>query len=221
MQNETRTVGELAAQRPASVKVFHRHGIDFCCGGGISLEQACEKRGLDAEKVRREIADEESRSAGDPETWQSQPLDELIDHIVASYHRPLDEELPRLEALARKVARVHGERHPELQPLLEAYLEVARDLGPHMMKEEQVLFPAIRNGGRGFIPQPIEVMQMEHEAVGDLLAQIRELTGGFVVPEDACGSFRALFNGLQDLERSLHEHIHLENNILFPRALRE
>ncbi len=116
---------------------------------------------------------------------------------------------------------MHGERHPELQPLLEAYLEVARDLGPHMMKEEQVLFPAIGGGNKGFIPQPIEVMQMEHETVGELLASIRELTGGFEVPDDACGSFRALFNGLEALEQSLHEHIHLENNILFPRALRE
>jgi len=219
--NHAQTVGQLAAERPASVKVFHRHGIDFCCGGGISLEQACEKRGLDTTEVRREIADEENRNPGDPDAWQSRPLGELIDHIVASYHRPLDEELPRLEGLARKVARVHGERHPELQPLLEACLELAQDLGPHMMKEEQVLFPAIGVGNKGFIPQPIEVMQMEHETMGELLAGIRELTGGFVVPEDACGSFRALFNGLEALEQSLHEHIHLENNILFPRALRE
>lgn len=219
--NQEQTVGELAVERPASVRVFHRYGIDFCCGGGISLEQACQKRGLDADAVRREIDSEESRSAGDPHAWRTEPLDRLVDHIVENYHRPLDEELPRLEGLARKVARVHGERHPELEMLLEAYLELQRDLGPHMMKEERVLFPAIQNGDADFILAPVEVMQLEHESVGGLLARIRRLSGGFEVPEDACGSFRALWNGLADLERSLHEHIHLENNILFPRALRE
>ncbi len=214
------TVGELAAERPASVKVFYRHGIDFCCGGGVSLEQACERRGLDAGKLRREIDEEETRGGHDPGAWQSRALDDLIDHILSTYHRPLDEELPRLEQLARKVARVHGERHAELEPLRDAYLELASDLAPHMMKEEQVLFPAIRAANREFAAHPIEAMRMEHETAGDLLARMRELTSDYALPEDACGSFRALYNGLRELERELFEHIHLENNILFPRALR-
>ena len=221
MTTENQTVAEIATERPASLRVFHRHGIDFCCGGHVPVAQACEKRGLDLEQLLGEIAEEEAQVSGEPEAWQSRPLGELVDHIVTHYHRPLDEELPRLEQLARKVARVHGERHPELKPLLEAYLELSQDLAPHMMKEEQVLFPAIQNGQSGFLPQPVEAMQMEHEAAGELLGEIRELTGGFTVPDDACGSFRALWLGLADLERSLHEHIHLENNILFSRALRE
>lgn len=220
MLNDNQTVGELAAARPASVKVFQRHGIDFCCGGGVSVAEACAAHGLDADALLREIVEAEEQGSGDLEQWQSRPLAALLDHIVARYHRPLDEDLPRLEQLARKVARVHGEHHPELKPLLAVYLELARDLEPHMMKEEQVLFPAIRAGNGGGVQDPIAVMRMEHEDVGALLAQIHELTGGFEVPDDACASFRALWQGLAGLEQSLHEHIHLENNILFSRALR-
>lgn len=218
---EEQTVGALAAERPASVKVFHRHGIDFCCGGGISLERACEKRGLDVALLQREIDDEEKRGAGEATNWQERPLDELIDHIVANYHRPLEEELPRLEGLARKVTAVHGDRHPELAALLDTYVELALDLAPHMMREERILFPAILGGDRDYLPNPVETSQLEHETSGELLARIRNLTGRFALPTDACGSFRALWQGLEDLERSLFEHIHLENNILFPRALRE
>ena len=212
-------VGELAALHPLATRVFARHQIDFCCGGGRPLSDVCEKQGLDVDTVMQEIA-RELAPRENVVRWDQRPITELIDHIVNRYHAGLCEELPRLEAMARKVADVHGEKDPVRLPrLLQAVLDLRGELEPHMVKEEQILFPMIRRGQGSGANGPVAVMMREHETAGDLLKDIRELTNDYSVPPDACNTWRALWMGLEGLESDLHEHIHLENNILFPRAL--
>lgn len=210
-------VGEIAAHHPLATRVFARHGIDFCCGGGIPLAEACARRGVAAEAVVGEIAAVIAAAPGAREPWLDAPLGALVEHIVAAYHQPLREELPRLEAMARKVARVHAERDPEGRlPKISATVTALRDeLENHMAREEEVLFPALLAGHAAL---PFEVFEAEHAAAGDELARLRELTEDYVPPADACNTWRALWAGLADLESTMHEHVHLENNILFPRA---
>lgn len=214
----TTTIGELAANRPSSTRVFFRRGIDFCCGGGRTLEEACRRRGLDPQEVLREIEQEFARGE-QPANWTERSQAELIQHIVAHYHEPLREELHRLDSMATKVLRVHGEKDPErLTQLAATFCALKDELLPHLDKEERILFPWILSGRP--VPQggPIERMMYEHERAGQLLERLRELTGNYAVPPGACNTWRALWNGLETLDRDLHEHIHLENNILFPRA---
>ena len=212
-------VGDLAARHPLATRVFARHHIDFCCGGGRPLGDVCEMQGLDVDAIVTEIGQE----LAPQETmvrWDLRPIGDLIDHILNKYHAGLYEELPRLEAMARKVERVHGGKDPErLQRLLQVVLELKAELDSHMVKEEQILFPMIRADRGTGADAPIAVMMHEHDTAGNLLRQIRELTNDYTVPEEACNTWRALWLGLEALEADLHEHIHLENNILFPRAL--
>jgi len=213
-------VGRIAAEHPISTRVFARYGIDYCCGGGVPLAEACESRGLDAERVMEEIQREVDPVAGAGEHWSEAPLPDLVTHILVAYHQPLKEELPRLEAMARKVLEVHRDKEPEmLTELLSVYLGIKADLEPHMEKEEQILFPMIQRG-QGFLADgPVAVMREEHEVVGSALKRLRALTNDYEVPARACNTWRALWHGLAAMEKELHQHIHLENNILFPRAL--
>jgi len=216
------TVGHLAATHPLAVKVFQRHGVDFCCGGAKPLAQACAELGLNTEAILDEIRKQEFAAAAPIERWDEKPLPELLDHILDVYHVALKEDLPRIEAMARKVLQVHGSKDPEtLSELLATFVALKDELDPHMMKEEQILFPMIRSGAGTRAGGPIQVMRYEHEAAGALLKRIRELTHDFTVPAEACETWRALWQGLERLEQELYEHIHLENNILFPRALGE
>lgn len=213
------TVGQLATEYPLATRVFARHGIDYCCGGGRPLREVCARKGLDATRVLAEIRREIAGSDDGAERWDEAPLEQLIEHILTAYHRPLDEELPRLERMARKVVDVHGDKEPERLPqVLATYLDLKADLDQHMPKEEQILFPMILRGQGALAGGPIQVMEHEHDAVGALLRRLRELTDGYQVPAAACNTWRALWHGLAALEDSLHRHIHLENNILFPRA---
>ena len=215
-------IGTIATEHPLATRVFARHGIDFCCGGGRPLRDACAKQGVELESVIGEIEAEINAGSKSEERWDLRPLTELIEHILSAYHEPLKEELPRLEAMARKVLTVHGAKDPQrLQGILDTFLALKADLEPHMMKEEQVLFPMIRAGQGHAADGPISVMEMEHDEVGAMLRRLRELTCDYEVPEAACNTWRALWHGLADLERGLHQHIHLENNILHERALRE
>ena len=214
------TIGEIAVDHPLATRVFARHNIDFCCGGGRPLAEVCTKLGLGTEAVLNEIQQELASSDEPQRRWDEAPLEDLIDHIVTAYHRPLDEELPRLEAMARKVNRVHGEKDPErLADLLAVYLALRAELEQHMMKEEQILFPMIRQGRGAMAKGPVSMMIDEHDSAGNALHRLRELTNDYQLPEGACTTWRALWHGLAALETALHEHIHLENNILFPRAL--
>lgn len=217
----TMTVGELAASLPVSTRVLFRRRIDFCCGGGTTLEEACRRRGLDAKEILKEIEYELKRGSGvDEKSWADRSPGLLIAHILSTYHEPLREELPRLRAMATKVLHVHGSKDPErLAAVLDTFSDLQEELEPHMDKEERILFPWILSGRAVPPGGPTEVMMLEHEQAGFLLERLRELTDNYAVPDGACNTWRALWNGLEALDRELREHIHLENNILFPRAL--
>jgi regulator of cell morphogenesis and NO signaling len=225
------TVAELATQYPGTIRVFQRYGIDFCCGGKRALAEVCDTNHVNLDALRQDLeaALTARHESGVP--LHRVGVRDLVAHVVERYHRPLDEELPRLSQLMQKVAAVHGERHPYLVEAAATFTAFRQDIEPHMMKEERVLFPYIgRLDGLaivgtpllaspfGSIESPISVMEMEHETVGQLLADLRRLTAGYTPPADACNSFRGLLHGLAELERDTHEHIHVENNILFPRA---
>jgi regulator of cell morphogenesis and NO signaling len=213
-------VGVIAADFPIATRVFARHQIDFCCGGGRPIGEVCESKGLDAAMVLGELEAELAGDTSDTESWNDAPLPALIEHIVSTYHRALDEELPRLEFMARKVLRVHGDKMPEVLPdLVSTLLSLKTELEEHMIKEEKDLFPMILKGEGSAAIGPIGVMEDEHTSAGDALRHLRELTDDYTVPEGACNTWRALWMGLAELESAMHKHIHLENNILFPRAL--
>lgn len=224
-------VAEIVTHNPAATRVFHRYGIDFCCGGKRPLAEICEERQLDAGRLLQEIAALAPESA-DEKDWSDAPLGAIVQHILERYHSPLREELPRLSYMADKVLRVHGERFPAMIPPLAARLQELRtELESHMMKEERMLFPyvvtleqswndgeALPRAPFGTVQGPIAVMEAEHEDAGRLLAEMRALTDGYTLPADACNTFRALFHGLEQLESEMHLHVHLENHVLFPRA---
>ena len=165
------------------------------------------------------VRDELKGGEQDETNWRSADLNDLIDHILVTYHQSLREELPRLDTMSEKVARVHHDKDDRLAELRAVFLSLKAELEPHMMKEEQILFPMIRQGQGQSAGGPISVMEHEHDSAGAALSRMRELTDGFEPPEAACNTWRAMLAGMQDLERETHQHIHLENNILFPRAL--
>jgi regulator of cell morphogenesis and NO signaling len=219
----TVTIGELVVERPGRSRVFSRYGIDYCCGGKLTLAQVCARRGLDPEALWEELQAETTPPTTD---WRLASLASLVDHIIATYHEPLRPEMARLGALAEKVARVHGPEHPELVTVAAVFRAFRLDMELHMEKEEAVLFPLIKAieagtaGPRGtMVPAPIRAMEAEHDVAGEQLERMRELTGGYALPEGACNSYRALFAGLEELEAETHAHVHLENNLLFPRAI--
>jgi regulator of cell morphogenesis and NO signaling len=215
-------VGALAAEYPLATRVFSRHGIDFCCGGGRPLGEVCEEKGLDASAVLKEVHTELEQSTENMERWDQAPLGDLIDHILHAYHRPLREEMPRLDAMARKVLDVHGDKDPDrFRRIVNVLAGLKAEVDSHMAKEEQILFPMIKVGSGSMAEGPISVMEEEHTAVAMALRELRKLTDDYQVPEAACNTWRALWHGLAALEESFHQHIHLENNILFPRALAE
>lgn len=212
-------VGEIASAHPLATRVFARHKIDFCCGGGAPLQTVCNKLGLNADDILVEI-NKELEETDITTHWNEAPLTDLIEHIVSTYHVSLKEELPRLEIMAKKVNAVHGDKDPErLQAIETVFCEMKEELLSHMMKEEQILFPMIANGQGANASDPVSVMEHEHDSAGDALRKLRELTNDFTPPEDACNTWRALWHSLAALEQDTHQHIHLENNILFPRAL--
>ncbi len=224
-----KTVGELVRERPSRARVFEDLGIDYCCGGKKPLSEACTKKGHKVEEVLKtiEVADS-AGSEADSVDYGSMPLDELADHIVATHHAYLGHELPRLQAMAAKVARVHGEKDARLGELASVVDALAEELTSHMMKEERILFPVIRQFEQsdalpfmpfGTLANPIRAMEAEHDTAGNALEDMHRLTDGYTPPDWACNTYRALVDGLRELELDLHQHIHKENNILFPRAM--
>ena len=217
----TRSLGELVAEAPARAVVLDRLGLDYCCHGQRSLADACADAGLAVDVVTAEL----DTAGPQPADHPTEPT-ALADHIEATHHAYLHAELPALDALATKVAGVHGERHPELTEVHRLVVALRADLEPHLLKEERVLFPAIRalvDGAREFpfgtVQNPIRMMSMEHDRAGELLASLRDVTGGYRVPDDGCASYRSLYERLAALEADTHRHIHLENNVLFPAAV--
>ena len=228
----TLTLADLAATSLNAIRILEQHGLDYCCGGKQPLEQACLAKGLNPAEIIREIEDAGATAAADRD-WQTAPLGELAKHIVDTHHAYLKLDLPVLQARIEKVAAVHGARDPQRLPrLAAAFADLRSELEMHLHKEEAILFPFIEEYGRaemqnrplppvpfGSIANPIAMMEREHDGAGDALREIRELTGNFQPPSYACATVRALYDGLQALEKDLHVHIHLENNILFPRAI--
>jgi regulator of cell morphogenesis and NO signaling len=218
------SLGDLVAGNPAFARILDGFGLDYCCHGERTLAAACATAGIDPTVVAAKLADiEPDRDT----TWTALDAADLADHIVATHHRYLWEELPLLEALAAKVRGVHGRRHAELTEVHELVVALRADLEPHLLKEERVLFPAIAAlaGGRrefpfGSVANPIRMMSLEHDRAGELLARLRTVTDVYTVPPDGCASYRALYERLAALELDTHLHIHKENHVLFPAALR-
>lgn len=217
-------LGSLVAERPDRARILERYGLDYCCKGRRSLEEACRESGLDAAAILTEIANNDAGPIDDPVDPGTMTLTELADHIVSTHHVFLREEIPRLKALISKVVGAHGTKYPWLEEVQSTFNALGAELVSHMMKEEQILFPMIRmlDGGHKApgmpIGGPISVMEHEHDDAGRALSRLSELTSGFTPPPGACNSFLAMLDGLATLERDTHTHIHKENNILFPRA---
>lgn len=219
--NVSATLGELVIEDPRRARVLERFGLDYCCNGHRSLSDAVTEAGLGHDEVVGELDLPGER----PETSQQPRQNAQIAHdIVDTHHAYMWEEMPRLQALVDKVHGVHGAAHPELAQVREAYSEAVSALDPHMTTEERVVFPAISKMEKnravtGSLVQRVAELREEHEHVGGLFKRIRTLTGDFGVPEDGCASYRAMLAGIEEMELDLHEHIHKENNVLFPRAL--
>ncbi|HWR16553.1 MAG TPA: iron-sulfur cluster repair di-iron protein [Terriglobales bacterium] len=231
MYDVSKTVREFALEVPQATRVFEKLGIDYCCGGGKTLSDACDQAKIPVDEVLRRLSERGAQPAGDA-NWTQATLSDLIDHIVTRHHGYVKQELPRLEQLLNKVATKHGERHPELNEIKPIFARLSDELTSHMMKEENILFPYIKqlegsatDSGRvrapmfGTVRNPIHMMEIEHDSAGDCLAEMRELSSGYQAPEEGCFSYKTLYQALADFELDLHQHIHLENNILFPRAI--
>jgi regulator of cell morphogenesis and NO signaling len=227
---DNRTVGELASATPGAARVFEKFGIDYCCGGERSLAQACSAAKVNLQEVAEALEKPQTQS-GDRD-WQKATLAELAEHIVAKHHDYVRQEIQRLIPLCAKVAGVHGKNHPELEGIQSSFQALAEELTTHLMKEERMLFPYIaqlelgaNSGSRptaspfGTVKNPVRMMMMEHDSAGELLRKMREISNDYVLPADACMSFQMLYRALEEFEADLHQHIHLENNILFPRAI--
>jgi len=224
------TVADIATTLPATIAVFQQHHIDFCCGGRIPLAEACQARGISVDAVLTDLRAAVAPSSAEPD-WNTAPLTDLVSHIQQRFHEPLRQELPRLSAMLQKVLSRHGDRLAEtLVPVQQKFEMLQDDLLGHMAKEDHVLFPAIVALERGtpppmpnvsaWIASPIAVMEAEHADAGAALDFIRRMTDGYTPPEWACPTFRGLYYGLSQLEADMHLHVHLENNVLFPRAAR-
>lgn len=226
------TVGEIAAKDIRKAEVFKKYGIDFCCGGKKSLKQACEEKGLDVDIVEAELENpvQATSAANDYNRWEP---DFLADYIYNQHHLYYYNELPVLKGLITKVTQHHGGHHPQLKYMYSLFGQLVQELDTHFMKEEKIVFPFIkalviakRTGdfdalnSQPSITDPIRIMEVDHDNAGEILAQMNKLSNDYTPPADACNSFQFLYKKLKDLEEDLHQHIHLENNILFPKALR-
>lgn len=227
----TQTVREIALENPASIRVFEAFGIDYCCGGKKPLAEACEAKNLSLATVISAL-EQGTAPAPDQQEWTTKSLTALATHIVDTHHAYVRRELPRLAELAQKVVNRHGDTKPELPAIQAKVAQITEELTEHLAKEEVVLFPYITklersanegtpkpHGCFGTVANPIAMMTQEHDAAGVLLAEIRRLSNDFAPPVGACPTYHAFYSGLHEFEQDLHQHIHLENNILFPKAI--
>jgi len=229
----TQTVGELVTERPSRARVFERFGIDYCCGGRQTMVDAAAQKNVDQAALLAALREVDAQPATPEErNWAKAPLAELIDHIVKTHHKFTREETARLGTLLEKVCSVHGKNHPELFNIRDTFANLAAELRLHLMKEENILFPYIVRleeaviqkdpvlpAPFGTVQNPIRMMTQEHDGAGAALRQMREASNNFRLPQDACISYQTLYQALAGFEADLHQHIHLENNILFPRAV--
>ena len=229
---ENQIIGELVARDYRTASVFKKYSIDFCCQGNRTIEEACEKKNIDTKKVLEDLVammEAKSESTTDYQSW---PLDLLADYIEKKHHRYVQEKTLEIQPYLDKICKVHGERHPELLEIKEEFNASAGELAAHMKKEELILFPFIRKMTKaklenikvdaahfGTVKNPIQMMMDEHTVEGNRFRKIEELSNNYTPPLDACNTYRVSFALLKEFEQDLHLHIHLENNILFPRAI--
>jgi len=217
MIDPSRTVAELVLERPARARVFETLGVDYCCGGKQSLTAACDVRGLVVTDTVAALESAAELPSSEPD-WTRATLPDLCDHIVAVHHDRLREELPRLDGLLEKVVRAHADEHPELRELRDTFVTLRSELEEHIALEEAELFPAVRAGGP-YDADQVASLEHDHEVAGSALERLRDLSGGYALGHALCNTHRATLDSLRDLELDLHQHIHEENNVLFPRAL--
>lgn len=228
----TQTVRDIALENPASVRVFEKYGIDYCCGGRVPLADACQSKGLNMDEVLASLEAVAGSAAPAGRNWKTESLANLTTHIVDTHHAYVKQELPRLYMLAEKVVNRHGNDRQELPAIQAKLTELGEELTEHMGKEEAVLFPYLGKFERysagdgakprncfGSVANPIAHMTQDHDVAGNLMAEISNLSQKYTPPESACPTYRAFYSSLQEFERDLHQHVHLENNILFPRAI--
>lgn len=229
---EERTVADVVTENIKAAHIFKKHGIDFCCGGGISIKRACEKAKIDPSILMGELQNLDSAPdrAFDYNSWK---LDFLADHIVNVHHHYVEESSPLLLQYSKRVNHVHGHHYTELAEIEELVTRVVQAMAAHQRKEELILFPFIKKLAKaqaegtavpethfGTVENPINMMEEEHEEAGEIMRRISELSSGFTPPQGACNTYRAFYAKLDEFEQDLHQHIHLENNILFPKALK-
>ena len=225
------TVGQIAANDLRKAEVFKKYGLDFCCGGKKTVKEACAEKGLDVTKVEQELQQADKNPTARPLPYNDWALDFLADYIVNTHHSYIRKTLPEIKGYALKVAQVHGAHHPELKRIQQLVQHIHEELVPHMAKEEQVLFPYIKqlvqakNNNEFKTPSfatvqnPINNMEMDHTVIAEDFEEIKKLNTNYTIPQDACASYTVFYKMLQEFEDDLHTHIHLENNILFPKAL--
>lgn len=226
------TLGEIVSKDLRKAQVFKKYGLDFCCGGKKTVNEACAEKGLDVTKIEQELQQADTLPAARPIPYGDWSVDFLSDYIVNTHHSYVRKNLPDIKAYSEKVAKVHGNNHPEILRVNQLVREINDELLTHMVKEEMVLFPYIKElvGAKdgiqpahaaqfGTVQNPINMMELEHELVGKNLEEIRKITNNYLLPEDACASYSLLYRMLDEFEEDLHLHVHLENNILFPKAL--
>jgi regulator of cell morphogenesis and NO signaling len=225
-------VKDIALSNPAARQILEDAGLDYCCGGGNSLQEACLQADTSAEETLNRLHENNENASPDEANWMAAPLSELTRHIREKHHQYVREAVPRMQGLLEKVATKHEKNHPEIEDIRNLFTEVGKEMIMHMQKEEQILFPYIDALDRAAnahgsveppffqtVKNPIYAMMKEHDAAGELVKQIRGLSSEYTPPVDACTSFKALYEGLKEFEADLHQHVHLENNILFPRAV--
>ena len=228
----SKTLAEIVTDNIRSAIIFEEAGLDFCCKGNRSLESACADKNIDLQKIVSELRklSDSGNGTQNVNDWQ---LDFLVDYIVNNHHQYVRRMIPVISLHADKVASVHGNNHSETLKIADLFLAVREELEAHMMKEERILFPQIKqmvlaqNENSQFFPppfgtiqNPIRMMELEHTSAGDAMHQIKELSNNYTHPEDSCNTFKALYSELKEFEQDLHKHIHLENNILFPKAIK-
>lgn len=231
MNTRTDFIGDIVAEDFRAAAIFKRYGIDFCCKGGRTIEEACSQKKLTPEKIYEELATLPNNEGASID-FNSWPLDLLTDYIEKTHHRYVEDKTSVLQAFLDKLCKVHGDRHPELFEINTLFNDSAHDLAAHMKKEELILFPFVRNMMKaklsgselpqpvfGTVENPVHMMQHEHTVEGERFRKIAEITDEYLPPADACNTYKVAFAMLQDFENDLHKHIHLENNILFPKAI--
>jgi regulator of cell morphogenesis and NO signaling len=226
-----KTIGEIVAADFRTAAVFENHGIDFCCGGKVALAATCTEKGLDLDAITRELAAVQNQAVERSQNYSSWSLPFLADYIVNTHHVYLKENDDQIAAYAQKIATVHGAHHPEVIRIAAIFKKIATDMVGHLKEEEEVFFPALKRADaartagtapdesdRETIRDSLVRLEREHEEIGDAIHEIRHLAKGYAIPDDVCNTFMLTYRKLNEFEEDLHKHVHLENNILFPKA---